>query len=100
MIEIKRTTSASEHIRRRSAAMWCRTKDLGDRIVARVTPFGSEFNHRQKDKRIVEINLVDKTAQCVSLDGVECEANSWGRLCSHVFRALVQVEKNQKRREA
>lgn len=98
MIEITRSTSASQHIMRRSAAMWCRTKRFGDRIVARVTPFGSEFGHSTKSKRVVEINLIDKTAQCVSLDtGEECGANSWGRLCSHVFRVLQQIEKNSKR---
>lgn len=78
--------------------MWCRTKRLGDRVIARVTPFGSEFNHQHKEKRVVEINLLNKTAQCVSLDtGEECGANSWGKLCAHVFRVLVQIEKNSKR---
>lgn len=57
--------------------MWCRTKDLGDRIIARVVPFGAEFDHKHKDRRLVEIDLLKQTAQCVSLEtGEECEANS------------------------
>lgn len=100
MIRITATTSASQHIVNRSRLMWCRTRDLGDRIVARVTPHGSEFNHKHKDRRIVEINLIDKTAICVSTTGEECSANSWGVLCSHVFRALQQVANNQKRKSA
>lgn len=101
MIEINETTSASDHIRHRARFMWCRTKDLGDKIIARVVPHGYEFNHKHKDRRLVEVDLLNQTAQCVSLEtGEECAANSFGTLCSHVYRTLQQIARNQKRRAA
>lgn len=79
--------------------MWVRTQRLGDRVIARVVPYGYEFNHKHKDRRLVEIDLLNQTAQCVSLEtGEECKANEFGSLCSHVFRTLQQIASNQKKR--
>jgi hypothetical protein len=111
MIYLDSITEPSELIRHRASLMWVRQiKNLRGLLVFRVTPHGTEFDHRAKTKRIVTVDLVKGTADCFDRYTSEpCTANSdyvpgtgeskTPRLCSHVYAVLVQIAANQKRQK-
>jgi hypothetical protein len=70
-------------------------------VTYKVTPFGRKFDHKTKDRRLVLFDLKRGTADCLSLaTGEVCEANSFGKLCSHVYRAFCVMEQSKRRRAA
>jgi hypothetical protein len=102
MINLSDIAMPSEHIKARSRAMWATRYDIGAHTISyRVVPFGRKFEHQQKDRRLVLFDLRRGIAECLSLEtGELCEANSFGRLCSHVFRAHQVMEAANKRQAA
>lgn len=106
MLHLSEIKNPSPLIRQRADLMWARIVDETESsITYRVVPFSSSFNHRQKDKRLVRFDLVNETAECVSLEtGSICEANSdfvpgqpdkpkMSHLCSHVLCAYQRLER-------
>lgn len=93
------TERPSELIQARAKRMWATKYDQGAHTISyRVVPHGAKFNHQQKDRRIVLFDLRRETADCLSLEGGEvCEANSFGKLCSHVYAASKSMEAANKR---
>jgi hypothetical protein len=94
------TETPSDLIRSRARLMWATKYDSGQHTISyKVVPHGSSFDHKGKDKRIVLFDLRRGTADCLSLEtGEVCEANSFGRLCSHVYaahRSIVAANKRQ-----
>lgn len=89
----------SELVQSRARAMWATKYDVGQHTISyKVVPHGSSFDHKGKDKRIVLFDLRRGTADCLSLEtGEVCEANSFGRLCSHVYAAHRSMEVANKR---
>jgi len=101
----------SAWIRGRAKNMWAvRTSaSTTNKLVYRVTPYGAEFDHHNKTKRIVVIDLDNRTAECADrFTGDICEANAdfvpgnpekpkTGRMCSHVYAVLRQMEINLKK---
>lgn len=102
MITLSDIAYPSDHIVARARAMWATKYDSGEHTVTyKVVPFGKKFGHLQKDRRLVLFDLKRRTADCLSLEtGELCEANSFGKLCSHVYRAFQVMEKGNKQREA
>lgn len=113
MIHLSDTYQPSKHIRRRSALMWAVKLPGKVRSIVRyrVKPFGQEFDHHNKAKRIVTFDLESATAECVDrFTGEVCEANSdvvpgtdrpkTPRMCSHVYAALQRLEINSRRQKA
>jgi hypothetical protein len=98
------TETPSEWIRARGKKMWATKYDQGEHTVSyRVVPHGKQFEHQQKDRRLVLFDLKRGVAECLSLeDGTLCEANSFGKLCSHVWVASkrLQVSAKQGRKAA
>lgn len=82
--------------------MWATVYDRGQHTVSyKVVPFGAAFEHKAKDRRIVLFDLKRGTADCLSFEtGEICEANNYGRLCSHVFAAHRSIEAANKRQAA
>jgi hypothetical protein len=93
------TETPSELIRNRSKLMWATRYDSGRHTISyKVVPHSAAFGHKGKDKRIVLFDLKRGTADCLSLEtGEVCEANSFGRLCSHVYAAHRSIEAASKR---
>jgi hypothetical protein len=81
--------------------MWATRYDAGSHTLSyKVVPFGTEFEHKSKDRRLVLFDLKRRIAECLSLEtGEVCEANSFGRLCSHVYRAHQVMERAAAKRE-
>lgn len=102
MLNLTKVTQPSELIQRRAKRMWATKYDQGAHTISyRVVPFGAKFNHQQKDRRIVLFDLKRGTADCLSLEtGEVCEANSYGRLCSHVYAATRSLQSANKRKAA
>lgn len=101
MVYIDSIGSVSDLVRNRAAAMWIKTRRVGQKIIARVTPYGSAFGHKEKDRREVTVDLITQTAECFSIeDGTQCEANYYGNLCCHLYKTLQQIAINQRRRAA
>jgi len=91
MVDLSEIKFASLHVRSRARLMWCRRMRVAG-FVYRITPHGREFDHQHKDRRRVE--FFGNRAECFSLDdGSQCEANSYGILCSHIYRANELYEK-------
>jgi hypothetical protein len=92
----------SELIQSRSRLMWATKYDSGQHTISyKVVPYSAAFGHKGKDKRIVLFDLKRGTADCLSMDtGEVCEANSFGRLCSHVHAAHRSMEAANKRQAA
>ena len=101
MINLTNIESPSLHIQERAKSMWATKYDQGAHTVAyRVVPFGRKHEHKTKDRRLVFFDMKRRTADCLSLENGEvCEANSFGRLCSHVLAAHRSIEKANKRFE-
>jgi hypothetical protein len=99
MINLNEIAMPSEHVQARSRLMWATRYDIGAHTISyRVVPFGRKFEHQQKDRRLVLFDLRRGIAECLSLEtGEVCEANSFGRLCSHVFRAHQVMEQGNRR---
>lgn len=99
----------SDRIAKRAAAMWIRRiRSVDGKLTFRVTPHGSEFEHKSKSKRIVVLDLVNETAECFDrFTGEECAANSDSvpgsdqpkrpHLCSHVFAVVKSLGRGQRR---
>lgn len=113
MITLTETYTPSEHVKRRSDAMWAvKTKTVGGRVTYRVTPYGASFDHHHKSKRIVTIDLEAGTAECIDrFTGEVCEANAdfvpgrpdvpkTLRMCSHVYSVLRRLEINSRKAAA
>jgi len=83
--------------------MWIRkVKGLGWKFAYRVTPFGSKFNHKDKTKRRVTIDLMNETADCRDwYTGRPCQANAEyilatgkpkeSHMCAHVWSVLSRL---------
>jgi hypothetical protein len=95
------TEKPSELIQARARRMWATKYDQGAHTISyRVVPHGAKFNHQHKDRRIVLFDLRRGTADCLSLEtGEICDANSFGKLCNHVFAASKALEVANKRRK-
>jgi len=93
------TETPSELIQARSKKMWATKYDQGAHTISyKVVPHGKDFEHLTKDRRIVLFDLKRRTADCLSLEtGEVCEANSFGKLCSHVVAASRSMESANKR---
>lgn len=81
--------------------MWATKYDSGAHTLSyRVVPHGSRFQHKTKDRRLVLFDLKRGVAECLSLEtGEVCEANNFGKLCSHVYRAHRVMEKANRKKE-
>jgi hypothetical protein len=102
MITISEIGRVSDFIKSRAASMWVSRQKSADPsiIIYRVRPYGTKEN-RGKHPRIVTINLVEDSAECVSKwTGEICEANSYGKLCAHIYRALQAVAALNERKRA
>ena len=101
MIDLSSIHFPSDRIRARARLMWATKYDSGAHTVSyKVVPHGKEFDHKTKDRRLVLFDLKRKVVECLSLEtGEVCEANSYRRLCSHVYRAHQVMEKGTKKRE-
>lgn len=102
MINLSDIDLPSVHITERAKRMWATKYDSGEHTISyKVVPFGAKFEHKSKDRRLILFDLKRRIAECLSLEtGEVCEANSFGRLCSHVYRAYCVLEKGNKRKEA
>jgi hypothetical protein len=101
MINLSDIHFPSDHIKNRAARMWANKYDSGNHTISyRVTPHGKEFDHKTKDRRLVLFDLRRRVAECLSLEtGEVCEANRYGDLCSHVYRAYQVMESRKPKRE-
>lgn len=99
MINLNSVNEPSKHIQDRARHMWAVRYDIGQHTISyRVTPWGKKHAHLTKDRRIVLFDLKRRTADCLSMEtGEVCEANSYGRLCSHVYKAAQVMESANKR---
>ncbi len=112
MIALSNITNPSQLVIRRARLMWatkCRSANPS-LVVYLICPHGRDFNHQQKEKRIVTLDLNNKTAKCVKrFSGESCEANAdfvpgdpetpkSPRLCCHVLRAMMAWQTAEKRR--
>lgn len=102
MLNLSNITNPSPHIQERARAMWATKYDQGEHtVIYRVVPFGRKFEHRTVDRRLVVFDVKRGTADCLSLEtGEICEANSFGKLCSHVYRASCVMNQANQRRAA
>lgn len=89
MLKLTDIESPSLHIVSRSRLMWATKYDAGQHtVIYKVTPWGRKFDHKTVDRRLVIFDAKRGTADCVSLEtGEACEANSFGKLCLHVYAA-------------
>lgn len=95
MITLQQVKNPSEHVQNRAKAMWCRARMGGLEWI--VIP-----KSKHKARRLVRFQRRAGTfvIECVAYhNGKPCEANEYGRLCSHVERCLRQIEINEKRRQ-
>jgi len=101
MIQLHDIAMPSEHIKARASLMWATRYDAGSHTLSyKVVPFGAKFEHKTKDRRLVLFDLKRGIAECLSLEtGEVCEANNFGRLCSHVYRAHQVMGSRGNRRE-
>lgn len=101
MLKIADIQFPSPHITSRAKRMWATRYDAGEFTVTyKVVPHGPQFDHKQKDRRLVLFDLKRGIAECLSLEtGEVCEANSFRHLCSHVYRAYQVMEKGNKRKQ-
>lgn len=91
MIRTARTNSPSAHVKKRSKTMKGRTLGPGE---FRIIP-----SEPGKAVRIVRFHTDDDTEEvfieCYSeADGSDCPANGHARLCSHAFKAISLLLKN------
>jgi len=102
MIHLHDIAVPSEHVKARASAMWATRYDVGSHTLSyKVVPFGAKFEHKTKDRRLVLFDLKRSIAECLSLEtGEVCEANNFGRLCSHVYRAHQVMERGSRKRAA
>lgn len=102
MINLNSISEPSAHIQDRASRMWATRYDTGEHtVIYRVVPFGRKFEHQTKDRRLVVFDVKRATADCLSLEtGEVCEANNYGRLCSHVYRAYCVMNRSSERRAA
>lgn len=100
MINLNSIQNPSLHIIERSRAMWATKYDSGEHtVIYKIVPWGRKFEHKTVDRRLVIFDVRRSIAECLSLEtGEICEANSYGRLCSHVYRAFCVM--NQGNRKA
>jgi hypothetical protein len=101
MIHLTDVAMPSDHVQARSRLMWATRYDIGAHTISfKVVPFGAKFDHKTKDRRLVLFDLRRGIAECLSLEtGEVCNANSFGRLCSHVYRAHCVMDKGNRKRE-
>lgn len=102
MLNLTNNTEPSLHIRDRASRMWATKYDQGQHtVIYRVVPFGAKHDHKSKDRRLVVFDVNRQTADCLSLEtGEVCEANSYGRLCSHVYAASKRLRNQQTKKAA
>lgn len=102
MINLSDIALPSEHIVARARLMWATKYDSGAHTLSyKVVPFGAKFEHKSKDRRLVLFDLKRRIAECLSLETSEvCEANSYRRLCAHVYRAHRVMEKGSRKKAA
>ena len=102
MIDLADISYPSEHVKARASAMWATKYDSGEHTLTyKVVPYGRKFEHKTKDRRLVLFDMKRRTADCLSLEtGEVCEANSFGRLCSHVYRAYQVMDRGNQKRAA
>lgn len=102
MIRLDKTFEPSAHVIERARLMWATKYDQGEHtVIYKVIPFGAAFDHKSKDRRLVMFDSRRRVAECLSLEtGEVCEANSFGRLCGHVYRACQVMERGSGKRAA
>lgn len=104
MLNLTNNTEPSLHIRARASKMWATKYDQGEHtVIYKVVPWGRKFEHKTVDRRLVIFDVRRGVAECLSLEtGELCEANSFGKLCSHVFAASkrLQASTNQQAKKA
>jgi hypothetical protein len=102
MLRISTVNHVSDFIKTRASSMWVRKLKSANPNVIRYNVRGYRIKeNRGKHPRIISVNLVEDTAECVSRwTGEECEANSYGNLCCHVYRALEAIATANERRRA
>lgn len=94
MVNLSDIKNPSEHVTAYSRTMLCQRRGLN---AWRVTP-----KVRGKASRLVEFVRDGRQwrLRCTELhSGRLCEANSFGRLCSHCWRVIRQLETNERRRQ-
>lgn len=98
MIKLTSIDEPSAHVKDRARAMWATRYDRGEFTISyKVVPFGKKYEHKTKDRRLVLFDLKRGVAECLSLEtGEVCEANSFGKLCGHVYRAYCVMEAHNK----
>lgn len=99
MIKFSDINNPSVHIATRARSMWATKYDSGTHtVIYKVTPWGRKFDHKTVDRRLVIFDVKRGVADCISLEsGETCEANSFGKLCSHVFAASKRLEQANKK---
>lgn len=99
MYDLTKDQQPSLHIVTRAQAMWATKYDAGQHtVIYKVVPWGRKFDHKTVDRRLVIFDAKRQVAECVSLEtGEVCEANSFGKLCSHVYAASKRLEVANKR---
>ena len=99
MINLNSIQNPSLHIVERSRAMWATKYDSGDHtVIYKIVPWGRKFEHKTVDRRLVIFDVRRSIAECLSLEtGEICEANSYGKLCSHVYAASKRLEAANRR---
>lgn len=106
MLHLSEITNPSPLILKRARAMWAvKSSETARTIAYKVTPHGKDFGHRDKDRREVVFDLLNETAECVSLEtGEVCPANAdfvpgqpdrpkMPHLCSHCWCAFQRFER-------
>lgn len=104
MLQLNSIRGPSTHVRRRADRCWVtKLKSVDGLIRFRVTPYGNQFQHKSKSKRLVVIDVEQGTATCVDyLSGEPCQANcdyvlETGEvktpcLCCHVYSVLRRLK--------
>lgn len=94
MLRLTDINAPSLHVATRARLMWATKYDSGQHtVIYKVTPWGRKFDHKTVDRRLVIFDVKRQTADCVSLEtGEVCEANSFGKLCAHVYAASKRLE--------
>jgi hypothetical protein len=90
MLNLTTIIEPSQHVKDRAKHLTAVQYDVGQYTISfRVTP----DEHQPKDERLVLFDLLRRTADCLSLKtGEVCEANSFGKLCCHVYAASLSME--------
>lgn len=101
MLNLNSNSEPSLHIQDRASKMWATIYDRGEHtVIYKVVPWGRKFEHKAKDRRLVVFDAKRGTADCLSLeDGSQCDANSFGKLCSHVYAASKRLQANAHKAE-